>query len=245
MSRSSLVVIATLAAHALHLHALEARSFVRRQGHCTKRQRRALRELWPAYGVDVPWNRTIDDVHALYGAPRARAVLDIGFGHGDSLAGMAAARPNDAFFGVEVHRPGVGSALLRCEERDLSNVRVARIDAFTLLRDHLAPRGGHFDECCVFFPDPWFKAKDEHRRLIRPAMLDLLAVHLKPGGHLHVATDVDGYARHVEATLAADDRFVEARRATDARPDWRPETQYERRGAARGHAITDLTFALR
>ena len=66
MRRSSLVVLATLAAHALHIHALEARSFVRRQGHCTKRQRRALRELWPAYGVDVPWNRTIDDVQQLH-----------------------------------------------------------------------------------------------------------------------------------------------------------------------------------
>eukprot|EP00629_Pelagomonadales_sp_RCC1024_P005670 CAMPEP_0119293636 /NCGR_PEP_ID=MMETSP1329-20130426/46459_1 /TAXON_ID=114041 /ORGANISM="Genus nov. species nov., Strain RCC1024" /LENGTH=92 /DNA_ID=CAMNT_0007294511 /DNA_START=123 /DNA_END=398 /DNA_ORIENTATION=- len=74
-----------------------ARSFVRRQGHCTRRQKAALRELWPAYGVDVPWNRTIRDVSALFDGAPARVCLDIGFGHGDSLVGLARERPEDAF----------------------------------------------------------------------------------------------------------------------------------------------------
>ena len=220
-----------------------SRSYVRRQGQCTRRQKEGLRELWPLYGVDVPWNMTVASAAALFASPGERTVLDIGFGHGDSLVEMAARRPADRFLGVEVHRPGIGSALLRCAERGLENVRIVRLDALTLLRDHLAP-GGHFDEACVFFPDPWFKEKDGHRRLVRPATLDLLAVHLKPGGLLHVATDVDAYASHVASVLDADARFVEAHRATDARPDWRPETQYERRGRGRGYSITDLSFRL-
>ena len=31
-----------------------SRSYVRRQGQCTRRQKAGLRELWPLYGVDVP-----------------------------------------------------------------------------------------------------------------------------------------------------------------------------------------------
>lgn len=219
----------------------EARSFVRRQGQCTKRQKMALREFWPRYGVDMPWNRTVSDVGSLYEGPRRPTVLDIGFGHGDSLIGMASASPETNYLGCEVHRPGIGSALRRATEAELENVKICRIDAFTFLRDHLAG-GAHFDSVCVFFPDPWFKDKDEHRRLVRPAMLDLLATHLRPRGTLHIATDVDGYAHHVARVLAADPRW--RRVDVDGRPEWRPETQYERRGLDRGHAITDLTFAL-
>ena len=179
-------------------------------------------------------------------------MLDVGFGHGESLAGMAARRPHTNFLGVEVHRPGVAAALLRLAEADAKNVKICRIDAVALLESHIAPEPC-FDEVCVFFPDPWTKSgsnkdapatggsgKDEHRRIIRPHTLDLLAARLRPGGVLHVATDVDEYAEHVRNVVASDARW-------SAVPPlaWRPETMYERRGVDRGRTITDLSFVLR
>ena len=179
-------------------------------------------------------------------------MLDVGFGHGESLAGMAARRPHTNYLGVEVHRPGVAAALLRLAEADAKNVKICRIDAVALLESHIAPEPC-FDEVCVFFPDPWTKSgsnkysapvqakdKDEHRRIIRPHTLDLLSARLRPGGFLHIATDVDEYAEHVRNVVASDARW-------SAVPPlaWRPETMYERRGVERGRTITDLSFALR
>ena len=226
------LVVATAAA-------LEPRSFIRRQGHTTKNQRRALRELWPRYGVDVPWNRTIADVQGtLFGRDAsATCVLDVGFGHGDSLVGMALRRPDACFLGVEMHRPGVGAALLRADAEAVDNVRIARVDAVALLDKHLPPIP-QFDECCFFFPDPWFKDKDAGRRILRPWTLDLLAARLRPGGKLRVATDVDAYAAHVRGVVAADPRW------TACEAPWRPETMYERRGVERGRAISDMAFEL-
>ena len=117
--RRVLVVIATAAAIRLG-RPTAPRTFLRRQGQCTRRQKAALRELWPRYGVDVAWNETIRlDIFDRAGP----CVLDVGFGHGESLAGMAARRPDANFLGVEVHRPGVAAALLRLAEADASNAR--------------------------------------------------------------------------------------------------------------------------
>ena len=247
--RRVLVVIATAAAVRLG-RPTAPRTFLRRQGQCTRRQKAALRELWPRFGVDVAWNGTLTPADLF--ASRGPCVLDVGFGHGESLAGMAARRPHTNYLGVEVHRPGVAAALIRLAEADASNVKICRIDAVALLETHIAPEPC-FDEVCVFFPDPWTKSgsnkdsptksgsgKDEHRRIIRPHTLDLLSERLRPGGCLHVATDVDEYAEHVRNVVASDARWSAAPPLA-----WRPETMYERRGLDRGRTITDLSFVLR
>ena len=67
---------------------------------------------------------------------------------------------------------------------------------------------------------------------------------MAPGATLHVATDVDEYAEHVRNVVASDARWT-CSVDVDARPAWRPETMYERRGLDRGRTITDLSFVLR
>ena len=55
------------------------RSFVLRAGRMTPAQERALRQLWPAYGVEL--DQGLLDLEAIFGrcAPRT---LEIGFGSG-------------------------------------------------------------------------------------------------------------------------------------------------------------------
>ena len=116
----------------------EIRSFVRREGRMTDGQQRALAELWPHYGVEKPAAPL--DLARLFGRS-APVVFEIGFGMGDYLLSRLVAEPERDFFGVEVHRPGLGRLLNRTRAAGRDNLRVAGADAVEVLRDWLGPDG--------------------------------------------------------------------------------------------------------
>src|SRR5512147_2199601 len=89
------------------------RSFVRRESRITRAQEQALERLWPHYGLEAGAPLDLDACFGRH-APRT---LEIGFGNGASLAGMASQEPAADFLGIEVHRPGVGHLLLTIEGR--------------------------------------------------------------------------------------------------------------------------------
>jgi tRNA (guanine-N7-)-methyltransferase len=213
------------------------RSFVRREGRLSRGQRRALDTLWDRYGVDA--SPGLLDLDKLFrrGAPR---ILEIGFGNGESLATMAQARSDADFLGIEVHRPGVGHLLMRIESLGLSNLRVLCVDAVEVLARQLPDTS--LNRIQIFFPDPWPKHRHHKRRLIQPDFVALLARKLKPGAHLHLATDWEAYALHMLAVLEAAEGFVNTASKFAERPDYRPLTKFERRGLSLGHAVWDLLF---
>lgn len=218
------------------------RSFVRREGKITAAQRRALEELWPRYGLQ-PAAEPLD-LAALFGR-RAPVTLEIGFGNGDALAEMADAHPEQDFIGIEVHRPGVGRLLLSLEQRGLANVRVICADATDVVPSAFAPAS--LACILIFFPDPWPKKRHHKRRLIQPEFAMTLSEKLAPGGLLHVATDWPDYAEHIRQTL---DTLPGLRNSAGAqgyaeRPEYRPETRFERRGVERGHPVYDLIYRRR
>ncbi|MFA7388231.1 MAG: tRNA (guanosine(46)-N7)-methyltransferase TrmB [Thiohalobacteraceae bacterium] len=214
------------------------RSFVRREGRITRSQQRALDDLWPRYGVEL---NGLLDLDAAFGrcAPRT---LEIGFGNGASLAKMAALAPDQDFLGVEVHRPGVGQLLLEIERYELTNLRVACIDAVELLERHIAPAS--LDRVLLFFPDPWPKSRHHKRRILQPAFVAIIREHLKPGGLFHMATDWQPYAEQMLAVMDAAPGFRNSagRGQYAPKPDYRPETKFERRGLRLGHGVWDLVF---
>src|SRR5690349_21961875 len=112
------------------------RSFVMRTGRMTTGQTRALEELWPRYGVE--YSPTVLSLDELFGRV-APHTLEIGFGNGEHLASLAAAHPERDYFGIEVHRPGVGHLLMLAATDKLSNVRASTHDAVEVLRDQIAP----------------------------------------------------------------------------------------------------------
>jgi tRNA (guanine-N7-)-methyltransferase len=220
------------------------RSFVLRQGRLTAGQERAFAALWPRYGVEwVPG--TVLDLPALFGNDRP-VVLEIGFGNGESLAAMAAAGPLTNWLGVEVHAPGVGHLLLQIERQGLGNLRLVRHDAAELLAQGLAP--GALARVQLFFPDPWPKQRHHKRRLLTPAMRDLMARALAPGGVFHAATDWEDYALQMLAVLEAPDSPFENAMGVGTfaeRPPSRPPTRFEQRGERLGHRVRDLLFRRR
>ncbi len=214
------------------------RSFVRREGRLTPGQQRALDDLWPRYGL--PFGQDLS-LQKTFGR-KAPLTLEIGFGNGTSLAEMADADPDSNFIGIEVHRPGVGHLLIELASRDLHNVRVFCHDALEVLDQHIAD--ATLDRVLLFFPDPWPKTRHRKRRIVRPESVSLIARKLKKGGHFHMATDWEPYARHMLAILQASPVFRNtAGSGTFAtRPGYRPATRFENRGRQLGHPVCDLIY---
>jgi tRNA (guanine-N7-)-methyltransferase len=218
------------------------RSFVLRAGRMTTAQERALSELWPSYGVDAGEQPL--DLDALFGRA-APHCLEIGFGVGEVIGSLAEAHPHIDYLGIEVHRPGVGRLLLRAAQAQVRNLRVICQDAVEVLNGRIADDS--IDEILVFFPDPWHKKRHHKRRLIEPAFVAAMAAKLRAGGILRLATDWQAYAEQmlevcnaspVLNSLSADRNYV-------ARPDFRPVTRFERRGARLGHGVWDLAYVKR
>jgi len=243
------------------------RSFVKREGKLTKGQQNAIDQLWPTHGVDLNNERL--NLAELFGRT-APIVLEIGFGNGLSLAEMAEAQPELDFFGIEVHKPGVGSLLVQVKKRGLDNVRVSLDDAVQVLEQRIPDESLHRVQ--IFFPDPWHKKRHHKRRLIQPEFVDVLVRKLRSGGQIHVATDWENYAEHILAVLTvhpllentvadapnpksflssagtvlvnredwANQGFLAQGRAP--KPDYRPATKYENRGIELGHGVWDIVF---
>jgi tRNA (guanine-N7-)-methyltransferase len=215
------------------------RSFVTRAGRTTPAQQRALDELWPKYGIG--FDGAPLELRAAFGRA-APCTLEIGFGNGENLLALAAARPERDFLGIEVHRPGVGRLLLALEARALTNVRIICHDAVEVFDRQIA--AGSLQEIVILFPDPWPKKRHHKRRLIQRPFAEVMTRALARGGLLRMATDWQPYALEILETLAAlralenlapDGAFV-------VRPAERAPTRFERRGTQLGHQVWDLAF---
>ena len=216
------------------------RSFVKREGKLTSGQQNAIEQLWPSHGVDLGGEPL--DFSNLFGR-EAQTVLEIGFGNGLSLADMAEAHPEINFFGVEVHRPGVGSLLVQSKQRDLANIRVSQDDAVQVLEQQVM--NSSLYRIQIFFPDPWHKKRHHKRRLIQTAFVETLIAKLVDGGRIHVATDWENYAEHILEVLSACDGLQNTAVDYAPKPDYRPSTKYEERGRRLGHGVWDLVFEKR
>lgn len=219
-------------------HLRRVRSFVRRPGRLTPAQARALDELLPSYQLDP----SLTDLRQAF-ERSAPLVVEIGFGNGAALVSMAANEPEFNFVGVEVHEPGVGRALRAIEDRGLSNVRVAMRDAVELLAAQVPPAS--LEQVRIYFPDPWPKKRHHKRRIIQPEFLRRLALAIRPGGLLHLATDWAPYADWMLDGLATVPEFKHQGAPFVPRPAWRPHTRFERRGLDRGYQIFDLVLERR
>lgn len=175
------------------------------------------------------------DWSAVFGASTP-VVLDIGFGHGESTSQLALADAATAIVGLEVHTPGVATLLQAIEAHGLTNVRVVHGDALVFL-DRVAPSS--LAGVRIWFPDPWPKVRQHHRRLVDVEVVHALTDRLTIGGTLHLATDVADYAAVMQKACNTDDRLVGS---VIERPAFRPMTRFEQRGIDEGRLSTDLWY---
>ncbi len=218
------------------------RSFVLRTGRVSNRQQQGL-DLWLKDYV-MPEPVALWDLSAGFGRD-AGTVVEIGFGMGASLLSMAKMRPDLDYLGIEVHLAGIGSLVADLHDEDVKNVRVAPYDAVEVFRHSLADNS--LDGVQIFFPDPWPKARHHKRRLVQTEFISLIAKKIKTGGFIHCATDWENYAEHMLAVLSAQPELYNqnAEGGFSPRPESRPLTKFEQRGARLGHGVWDLIFIRR
>jgi len=208
------------------------RSYVLRQGRTTPAQQRALKELFPKYGIAFSSAK-------LHSARYAPLVLEVGSGMGETTIAIAKAHPEADFIAVEVHAPGVGALLNAIERERLTNVRVIRHDAVEVLERMV--EDASLVAIHLFFPDPWPNKRHHKRRLVQRDVAALMARKLMAGGTLHAATDWPDYAEQMAAVFGAEPLLEPA--AGGFAP--RPATKFESRGRRLGHPIRDLHFRRR
>lgn len=211
------------------------RSFVRRSGRITRAQKRALEELWPAYGLDESTDPI--SIEQVFGR-EAPTVLEIGFGNGETLVRSAQESPAVNFLGIEVHLPGLGRCMLLAEKAGVRNLRLIQGDAVEVLRRRMPPAA--LAMLCLYFPDPWPRKRHHKRRLVQPGFVRLIERVLEPKGVFHVATDWAPYAEHIEHVMSGSTAFERLNRQPT-----RYTTRFESRGSALGHEIWDAAYRVR
>ena len=213
--------------------AIDRRTHIRRRGHLTRAQRRALDDAADKY--------RLRDFNAL----TPPIMVEVGFGAGHALAEFAAGHSDWQCVGIELYQPGIGALTLQCEARGLANVWLVEDNARVVLPSWPAASVRFL---AIYFPDPWPKVRHHKRRLVQPDFVRELTRVLEAGGRLALATDWEHYARQMLAVCDAEPTLVNeagagrfSRRAAAARP----ATRFEQRGLKLGHAIRDLLYRKR
>jgi tRNA (guanine-N7-)-methyltransferase len=212
-------------------NAPQRRLYGRRRGRPLRVGQRALFEtLLPGLRFALPETGALDP-HRLFDDSIREVWLEIGFGAGEHLAYQAASHPHCGLIGSEVFEPGIAHLLTEVRDRPLANVRLF-IDDARLVIAALAPQS--LGRAFILHPDPWPKERHKKRRIVSRETLDHLAIALRDGAELRIATDDPDYGEWIAERLAAHPEFVATE--TDPRPaDW-PPTRYELKAQAQGRA---------
>lgn len=203
-------------------------SFSRRVGKSLRpSQKLLLVELLPQLAIILPQASQKLDVSSLFARPMQELWFEIGFGSGEHLAMQAERNPHVGIIGCEPYINGMVQLLKYVETQKLENVRLWNDDAVALLET--LPNAS-LQRLFILFPDPWPKSRHHKRRIISDSMLDLLALKLKPGGELRLATDHVEYSEWMFEHLSRHKDFIWQDAATgDTRtspPDW-IKTRYQ------------------
>ena len=197
------------------------RFYGRRKGRpLRKSMKRLLDENLPKFAFDPEIS-----VNTQFGR-HVDCYLEIGFGGGEHLAALAAAKPESDFIGAEPFVNGVASLLRYIDEQQLGNIRIWPNDVRLILSEiGTASLAGAY----IMFPDPWPKRRHAGRRILQPAILDQLAKMIRPEGSLVLASDDPTAKSWLLQAMMLHYGFVwTARRPADwrQRPNDSPATRY-------------------
>ncbi|MGH7933527.1 MAG: tRNA (guanine(46)-N(7))-methyltransferase TrmB [Candidatus Binataceae bacterium] len=125
--------------------------------------------------------------------------VELGAGRGDFIIARAAAMPERNFIAVELAASVARMMAVRGGRAGLTNLRVLRMDARTLV--NLMLPEASVSACHIYFPDPWPKERQAKHRLFTSHFVASLGRTLKADAPLYVATDVCVYAAQIFAML--------------------------------------------
>ena len=217
-------------------HTNHIQSFSRRQGRITTAQQKALKTLWPKYGLEI--NSNAKQFETL--SKRQPLKVEIGFGDGQNLIQMATAQPHNMHIGIDVYRPGIGRLLIELNRLDVDNVKIIVGDAMESFRIFF--KENSVSDVMIYFPDPWPKKRHHKRRLITEDFLKEIVFYLSKNGNLYISTDCEHYAEDI-LTLIESENLLEnvAGYCSYAQQQFRvAPTKYELRGLRLGNTIRNI-----
>jgi tRNA (guanine-N7-)-methyltransferase len=178
-------------------------------------RQRPYSDRLPPWGINVPFFRALAlaDERGNNGEQLRAALasaqpleIEIGYGRGDFLLDRARRQPDTLFIGYETKTKATRLYLTRIARLDRQNLWVSDDDCrFNLPR--VIP-DGRVDLIHILFPDPWWKAQHQVKRLFSPPFVDLLAAKLRGGGLLHFKSDVEEYGEMVRALVESHPAFA-------------------------------------
>ena len=169
--------------------------------------------------------------------------LEIGFGMGDFLIEMATREPHSNFVGIDFSQNGIRKIMARIKNLQLNNIRVVYGDVREKIP--LLFENGELDTVYINFPDPWPRKRHFKRRLIKPALVKLIARKLAPAGHVYLATDSEPYALEILEYFNAEPLLqnVNPESGFLADRDHLPKTKYEKSFIYAGDKIHYLEYS--
>ncbi len=167
------------------------------------------------------WQERFPVVQPLY--------VDLGSGRGHFLTKKAELERYHNFLGIEVQYKRLYLSAEKAGAGGLSNVQYVRYDVQWLddvfVNDELS---GVF----INYPDPWPRARHEHRRMVSPALVRILERVVAPGGRVFLKSDWQPY-REIILRVFQGSRFELTASVTDVgewdRPEANVSTSYEDR----------------
>ena len=163
--------------------------------------------------------------------------LEIGSGKGLFLANAGLANPSRNFLGVELSKKYAHQAAERIAKKSLANVKVLPGDARQFLHQFVPPNS--VLAVHIYFPDPWWKKRHKKRRVFCEEFVVDVANALLPGGHFHIATDVEEYFGVMMALMSSHPEFATLPTPEPTSPSHELDylTSFERKYRLEGRSI--------
>jgi tRNA (guanine-N7-)-methyltransferase len=171
------------------------------RGRLRKAHKEALERFLPL--IEIPQDGLLSPQKVFN--RKAPLFIEIGFGNGEFLYGLAKENLEADFIGIEVFLTGIAKLIRRMIDygkRDVpapSNLKIIAGDARFILSEMIPDET--IDGFYILFPDPWPKKRHHKRRLINPDFARLLYKKLKTSGFSIIATDNEDYAGQIKESL--------------------------------------------
>lgn len=215
------------------------KSWISRIGDITAKQKKILEESHLREYYSAPalndFTQKIKEICPSYEG----AMFDIGFGNGLTLIALAERFPSKIIIGFEPHLTGVAHALEIIREKNIKNIIIFQGDVLDFMEEK---QDFFVERINVYFSDPWPKKRHHKRRLIQNKFLNLAASKMISNTILHIATDWQHYAEHIQECIDSQNHFlkIDSHEVSESTAFVRPLTKYEARGLKLGHQIYEF-----
>jgi tRNA (guanine-N7-)-methyltransferase len=128
--------------------------------------------------------------------------VELGSAEAHFLMARALEDPHRFYVGVEIRRDHVALANAVCARQGLAQVRSVFANMSVDLGRLFSP--GRVSRFFLNFPDPWWKARQQKRRVVSAELIRELSRLLVAGGEVYLATDIFEIALDAMAVLESD-----------------------------------------